>query len=122
MVFIPVMASMLGGNPISCSTTANKVVWGRTSTEVNLLSRILFWISLAEPKVKSKKMSPTDLLKEEEKANAEVEAEPVKEEEKTLGRLHRRTTVIHTCYCTVLLSAMIFLIRWVTQVFQPSLV
>jgi hypothetical protein len=43
-------------NPISHLTTANKVVWGRTSTEVNLLSMILFGISLAESKVKSKKM------------------------------------------------------------------
>jgi hypothetical protein len=44
------------------------MVWGRTSTQVNLLSRILFGIRLAEPKVKSKKMSPTDLVEEEEKA------------------------------------------------------
>jgi hypothetical protein len=72
-------------NPVSRSTTANKVVWGRTSTEVNLLSRILLRISLAEPKVKSKKMSPTDLVKEEEKA--EVEAEPRSEmEEEILGK------------------------------------
>jgi hypothetical protein len=61
-------------NPVSHSTTANEVVWGRTSTELNLLSRILFEISLAEPKVKSKKMSPTDPIEEEEKAEAEVEA------------------------------------------------
>jgi hypothetical protein len=52
------------------------VVWGRTSTEVNLLSRILLRISLAEPKVKSKKMSPTNLVEKEEKVEAEVEAEP----------------------------------------------
>jgi hypothetical protein len=46
MVFILFKASMLGGtNPVSYSTTANKVVWGRTSTEVNLLSRILFGVS-----------------------------------------------------------------------------
>jgi hypothetical protein len=72
-------------NPISHSTTANKVVWGRTSTKVNLLSRILLRISLAEPKAKSKKMSPTDLVEEEEKA--EVEAEPRSEmEEEILGK------------------------------------
>jgi hypothetical protein len=59
-------------SPISRSTTANKVVWGKTSTEVNLLSRILHRISLAKPKVKSKKMSTTDPVKEEEKAEAEV--------------------------------------------------
>jgi hypothetical protein len=61
-------------NPVSHSTTANEVVWGRTSTELNLLSRILFEISLAEPKVKSKKMSPIDPIEEEEKAEAEVES------------------------------------------------
>jgi hypothetical protein len=63
-------------NPVSRSTTANKVVWGRTSIEVNLLSRILLRINLAKPKAKSKKMSPTDPVEEEEKVEAEVEAEP----------------------------------------------
>jgi hypothetical protein len=44
--FVLIKASMLGGtNSVSYSTTANKVVWDRTSTEVNLLSRILFRIS-----------------------------------------------------------------------------
>jgi hypothetical protein len=74
-------------NPISHSTTANNMVWGRTSTEVNILSRILLKISLVEPKVKSKKMSSTDLVEEEEKVEAEVEAEPRSEkEEKNLGK------------------------------------
>jgi hypothetical protein len=43
--------------------------------------------TIAEPKAKSKKMSPTDPVEEEEKAEAEVEAElrPKKEEEK-LGK------------------------------------
>jgi hypothetical protein len=110
-------------NPVSYLTTANKVVWGRTSTEVNLLSRILLRTSLAKPKAKSKKMSPTNPVEEEEKAEAEVEAEPRSEkEEKTLRRLHLRTSVIHTYYHAVLLSLMISLIRWVIQVFQPSLV
>jgi hypothetical protein len=54
---------------------------GRTSTQVNLLSRILFGISLAEPKLKFMKMSPTDPVEEEEKAEAEVEAEPRSEKE-----------------------------------------
>jgi hypothetical protein len=110
-------------NPVSHLTTANKAVWGRTSTEVNLLSMILLRISLAKPKAKLKKMSQTDLIKEEENAEAEVEAEPRSEkEEKTLGRLCPRTSEIHTCYHAVLLSLMILLIRWVIQVFQPSLV
>jgi hypothetical protein len=70
-------------NPISLSTTTNKEVWGRTLIEVNLLSSLLLRISLAEPKVKSKNMSPTDPVEEEEKAEIEVEAEPrsKKEEE-----------------------------------------
>jgi hypothetical protein len=74
-------------NPVSCLTTTNNVVWGRTSVEVNLLSRILLRISLAEPKVKSKKMSLTDPVEEEEKAEAEVEAELRSEkEEENLGK------------------------------------
>jgi hypothetical protein len=74
-------------NLVSCSTTANKVVWGRTSIEVNLLSRILLRISLANPKVKSKKMSPTDPGEVEEKVEAEVEAEPrFEKEEENLGK------------------------------------
>jgi hypothetical protein len=70
-------------NPVSHSTTTNKVVWGRTSTKVNVLSKILFRISLAEPK----KMSSTDPVEEEEKAEAEVEAEPrSKKEEENLEK------------------------------------
>jgi hypothetical protein len=74
-------------NLVSRSTIANKVVWGRTSIEVNLLSRILLGINLAEPKAKSKKMSPTNPVEEEEKAETEVEAEPrSKKEEENLGQ------------------------------------
>jgi hypothetical protein len=63
------------------------MVWGRTSTEVNLLWRILLRISLAEPKAKSKKMSPTNPVEEEEKAEAEVEVEPrSQKEEENLGK------------------------------------
>jgi hypothetical protein len=110
-------------NPVSHSTTANNVVFGRTSIQVNLLSKILFRISLAEPKVKSKKMSPTDPVEEEEKAEVEVGAELRSEkEEETLGTIHPWTSMIHTYYHVVLLPLRIFLIRWVTQVFQPSLV
>jgi hypothetical protein len=74
-------------NPVSRSTTANKMVWGRTSTQVNLLTRILFGISLAKPKAKFKKMSPTNPVEEEKKAEAEVEAELRSEkEEENLGK------------------------------------
>jgi hypothetical protein len=37
--------------------------------------------TMTKPKVKSKKMSPTDPVEEEEKAEAEVEAEPRPEKE-----------------------------------------
>jgi hypothetical protein len=111
-------------NPVSHSTTANKVVWGKTSTEMSLLSRILLRTSLAKPKAKSKKMSPSHPVEEEEKAKAEVATELRSEklEKKTLGRLRPRTSAIHTYYHAVLLPLMISLIRWVTQVFQPSFV
>jgi hypothetical protein len=46
----------------------------------------------------------------------------LKRKKKTLGRLRPKTSAIHTYYHTILLSLMIFLIRWMTQVFQPSLV
>jgi hypothetical protein len=47
--------------------------------------------TMAEPKVKSKKMSPTNLVEEEEKANAEVEAEPRPEkEEENIGKASPR--------------------------------
>jgi hypothetical protein len=53
--------------------------------------------TMDEPKVKSKKMSPTNPVKEEEKADTEVVAEP-RPVKKTLVRLHPRTSVIHTSY------------------------
>jgi hypothetical protein len=106
MVFILIMTSLLGGKPNSRSTTANEVVWGRTSTEVNLLSRILFGISFAEPKAKSKKMSPTDPVKEEEKAEAEVEAElRSKKEEENFGKASPKDisdTHLLPCYAAIL--------------------
>jgi hypothetical protein len=93
-------------NPVSCSTTANKLVWGRTSIEVNLLLRILLRVSLAEPKVKSKKMSPTNPVEEEEKVEAEVEAEPrSKKEEETLGKASPKDisdTHLLPCSATIL--------------------
>jgi hypothetical protein len=123
MVFILINASMLGGKPGSHLTTDNKVVWGRTSTKLNILSRILFKISLAELKAKSMKISPTDPIEEEEKAEADVEIEfRSKMEEENLGKASLKDIRVHTCYRAVLLSLMIFLIRWVTQVLQPSLV
>jgi hypothetical protein len=90
------------GNLVSHLTTTNKVVWGRTSTQVNLLSRILFGISLAEPKAKSKKMSPTDLVKEEVKSKAEVEVEPrfEKEEESHGKALPKDISDTHLLPCS----------------------
>jgi hypothetical protein len=41
MVFVLINASILGGtNPLSCSTTANRVVMVRISTEMSPLSEI----------------------------------------------------------------------------------
>jgi hypothetical protein len=80
--------------------------------EVNLLSRTLLRISLAEPKVKSKKISPTDPVEEEEKAEAEVEAEPSSEkEEENLVKASPKDIRLLTYYHAVLLSLMISLIR-----------
>jgi hypothetical protein len=93
-------------NPVSHSPTAIKVVWGRTSIQVNLLSRILFGISLAKPKAKSKKMSLTDPVEEEEKAKAEVEAEPrFEKEEENLGKASPKDisdTHLLPCSATIL--------------------
>jgi hypothetical protein len=88
------------------SITTNKVVWGRTLAQVNLLSRIFFGISLAEPKAKSKKMSPTDPVEEEEKAEAEVEVEQRSEkEEENLGKASPKDisdTHLLSCSATIL--------------------
>jgi hypothetical protein len=69
---------------------------------VNLLSRILFRISLVEPKAKSKKMSPTDPVKEEEKAEAKVEAEPMyeKEEENLVKASPKNISDTHLLPCS----------------------
>jgi hypothetical protein len=109
-------------NPVSYSTTANKVVWDITSTEVNLLSRILFEIRLAKPKVKSKKMSPTDPVEEEEKVEADVEAKSRSEkEEENLGKEPKDISDTHLLPCS---AAILDDLpdKMVTQVFQPSLV
>jgi hypothetical protein len=93
-------------NPDSRLTTANKVVWGRTSTEVNLLSRILLRINLAKPKVKSNKMCPSDPVEEEEKTEAEVEPElRSKKEEENLGKASPKDisdTHLLPCNATIL--------------------
>jgi hypothetical protein len=93
-------------NPVSRSIITNKMLWGRTSTQVNILSRILFGISLAEPKAKSKKMSPTDPVEEGEKAEAKVEAELRSEkEEENLGKTSLKdisNTHLLPCSATIL--------------------
>jgi hypothetical protein len=86
MVFVLIKASLLGGKPSFSFNNHQQGGMGRTSTEVNHLSRILFEISLAELRVKSKKMSPTDPVEVEEEAKAEVEAGLRSEkEEQNLG-------------------------------------
>jgi hypothetical protein len=87
--------------------------------------------TMAKTREKSKKMSQTDPVEEEKKAEAEVEVElrPGMEEEEDLGKASPKDindTHLLPFPClwndTVLLSLMVFLIRWVIQVFQPSLV
>jgi hypothetical protein len=87
MVFVLIKASLLGGKPSFPFDNRQQGGMGRTSIEVNLLSRILLMINLAKPKAKSKKMCPTDPVEEEEKAEAMVEAElRSKEEEENHGK------------------------------------
>jgi hypothetical protein len=58
---------------------------------------------MAEPKMKFKKMSPSDPVEEEEKAKAEVEAEPRSEkEEENLGKaLPKDISDTHPLPCSV---------------------
>jgi hypothetical protein len=58
-------------------------------------------IRLVEPKEKSKKMSPTDPVEEEEKAEAEVEAAPgyEKEEENLKKALPKDNSDTHLLPC-----------------------
>jgi hypothetical protein len=78
---------------------------------------------LAEPKAKSKNMSPTDPVEEEEKVEAEVEAElRFEKEEENFWKASPRDISDTHLLRTVLLSLMIFLVRWMTEVFQQSLV
>jgi hypothetical protein len=90
---------------------------------VNLLSKILLRISLAEPKAKSKKMSPTDSVEEEEKAEAEVEAKPRSEkEEENLGKASPKdisNTHLLPCSAAILDDLPN---KMGHQVFQPSLI
>jgi hypothetical protein len=58
---------------------------------------------MVEPKVKSKKLGPANPVKEEEKVEAEVEQNRcLRRKKKTFVRLHPRTSMIHTCYHTIL--------------------
>jgi hypothetical protein len=58
-------------------------------------------INFAEPKAKSKKMCPTNLVEEEEKAEAEVDAEPRSEkEEENLGKATPKDIITHLQPCS----------------------
>jgi hypothetical protein len=123
MVFVLIKASLLGGKYSSSFDNRQHGGMGKTSTEVNLLSRILLRISLAESKAKFKKMSPTDTVKAEEKIEAKIEAEPrFEKEEENLGKASPKDiSDTHLLpYDVAILDD--FLIRWMTQVFQPSLI
>jgi hypothetical protein len=93
MVFVLIKASLLGGKPSFPFDNRQQGGTGRTSIEVNLLLRILLRISLAKPKAKFKKLSPTDPVKEEEKSMAEAAVEPRSEkEEENHGKASPRDT------------------------------
>jgi hypothetical protein len=106
MFFVQIKASLLGGKPSFPFDNRQHGGMGQTSIEVNLLSGILFGISLTEPKAKSKKVSPTDPVEEEEKAEVEVEAEPMcKKEEENLGKVSPKDisdTHLLMCNATIL--------------------
>jgi hypothetical protein len=83
--------------------------------QVNLLSRILLRISLAEPKAKFKKMIQLVYSKRKRRPRPRLrQNRGQKRMKKTMGKLHPRTSTIDTYYCIVLLSLMSFLIRWMT--------
>jgi hypothetical protein len=83
--------------------------------QVNLLSRILLRISLAEPKAKFKKMIQLVYSKRKRRPRPRLrQNRGQKRMKKTMGKLHPRTPTIDTYYCIVLLSLMSFLIRWMT--------
>jgi hypothetical protein len=104
--FHPDQGFNAGGKPSFSFDNCQQGGMGRTSTKVNLLSRILFRMSLAKLKAKSKKMSQTDPVKEEEKAKAEVEAELRSEKEEENLRKASPMDIIYThlllCSATIL--------------------
>jgi hypothetical protein len=83
MIFILIKASMPSGKPSFLFDSRQQGGMGQNFNRCEPSLRI----SLAEHKAKSKKMSPTDPFKEEEKAEAKVEIEPRSEkEEENLGK------------------------------------
>jgi hypothetical protein len=87
MIFVLIKASLLGGKPNFPFNIRQQGGMGQNFNRSEPSLKNIFQDSLAEPKPKSKMMSPTDPVEVEEKAESEVEAEPrSKKEEGNLGK------------------------------------
>jgi hypothetical protein len=87
MIFVLIKASLLGGKPNFPFNIRQQGGMGQNFNRSEPSLKDIFQDSLAEPKPKSKMMSPTDPVEVEEKAEVEVEAEPrSKKEEGNLGK------------------------------------
>jgi hypothetical protein len=87
MIFILIKVSLLGGKPSFPFNNCQKGGMGQNFNRNEHSLKDIDYDQLTEPKVKYKKMSPTDPVEEKEKADDEVEAEPrSKKEEENLGK------------------------------------
>jgi hypothetical protein len=106
MIFILIKASLLGGKPNFSFDNRQQGGMGQNFNTSEPSLKDIVWDQLDEPKAKSKKMSPTDPVQEEEKVEAEVEAElSSKNEEEYLGKASPKDisdTHLLPCYATIL--------------------
>jgi hypothetical protein len=106
MIFILIKASLLGGNPNFSFDNRQQGGMGQNFNTSEPSLKDIVWDQLDEPKAKSKKMSPTDPVQEEEKAEVEVEAElSSKNEEEYLGKASPKDisdTHLLPCCATIL--------------------
>jgi hypothetical protein len=86
MAFVLIKASMLGGKPIFPFNSHQQGGMGQNFNRSEPSLKDIVRDQLAEPKAKSKKISPTDPVEDQEKAEVEVQAEPrYEKEEENLG-------------------------------------
>jgi hypothetical protein len=87
MVFVIIMASLLGDKPSFPFDNCQQGGMGQNFNTSEPSLKDIVWDQLGWTQSEIKKVSPTDLVEEEEKAEAEVEAEPRSEkEEENLGK------------------------------------